>query len=188
MASKKELIEEFTKAHEEYIRALCEYVPPPERKLLMEESITKSTGILEKTDSLSEDDLLGFIGSVKAAHNTIVAPKGMCSREALMNFLRVQDLVMAVAMGLKSKGEEKEAIVIGILELTNSLVADTLQNMTKMGMSSTKSTWETNRDIHKMVMEATQTLTAISDSVKDGRVMAMKLPVVDKEKYNGLMN
>lgn len=188
MNAKKALIEEFTTVHEGYLRALAEYVPPAERKLLMEESITRATDILSKADDYSEEDLKNFIGSVKQAQANIVSPKGVCSKDCMMNLLRTQDLVMATSFGIKEKGEARQAIVIGILELTNSLVADTLFAMAQLGTTSTKATWETNQEIHRMALEATQMVNSIADAVRQGNIMAIKLPEVDKSKYKEFVN
>ncbi len=188
MDAKKALIEEFTNAHEGYLRALAEHVPPEARKELLDESINKAQDILAKADSLSEDDFKGFIGSVKEAQENIVIPRGACAKDVLMNFLRTQDLVVASTFALKVDQEQKQAIVIGVLELTNNLVADTIAQIATVGSTSKKATWEVNKEVNKIASEATLLLTSISEAVKQGNVLAIKLPDVDKAKYKEFMN
>ena len=117
------IIAEFVVVHEGYIQALCEHVPPKDRQALLDETLEKTKGIMEKSNTLTDEDFRGFIGSIKDAQKNITHPRGLCSEDCVMGLLRTQDMVLACAMAIKDKQAET---AIGIMELTNSIVASVM--------------------------------------------------------------
>lgn len=184
MGATKAKIEEFTKVHDDYIRALCEYVPPADRKPLMEESVQKAADIVSKVESLTDADLSKAIEAIQEAQKNITIPKGACSQECFMNLLRMQDLVMREA---QTKTNDHR-VQIGVLELTNNIVSTAAFMMLDMAKVENEATWQVAEKTHKAIMAAIDLLEKLRTTIQAGRVMAIELPAADKEKYKEFLN
>lgn len=179
------LIEEFKEVHEKYLTTLSTFEEPEERKTLIEESIQAFNKHLLEAESgeLPEDKLEFVIKAIKTSDKQHRYPKGFCSIDCTMACFKAQNLVVASAMAAKLPPEA----VFALVEMTTTMLTETLTALISLANSDQKP-WETKKKAHD-ILEGTATMfNSLADTVKAGRVMAIKLPSVDQTKYKQFLN
>lgn len=194
-AAKKAILEEFQGVHDAYVRALCEFLDPEERKPRLTESMEKFKTTFEeaqKNEAVSVEEIRMHIDAIKEAQEQISYPKGSCSHDCITNLLRMQDLVLSSALAHNARHngdpmDKKRALLVGLLEMSNGVVSEFI-SMTLVLASSPKPTWEVRNEVHAGNEAAQRFLQSIVKSIDADEVMAMKLPSADPTKYKEFLN
>jgi hypothetical protein len=179
------LIEELKEVHDKYLTTLSTFNEPEERKTLIEESIQAFDKHLKDAENgeLQEEKLEFIINAIKTSDKQHRYPKGFCSIDCTMACFKAQNLVIASAMASKLPPE----VVFALVEMTTNMLTETLLALISLANSDQKP-WETKKKAHDILEGTAALFNSLSDTVKAGRVMTVKLPSVDKSKYKQFMN
>lgn len=183
--NRQKAIEELKETQERYLSTVSANYSPQERKPIIEDSMERFKKCLEAAESgaMTDEDLTSLITTITKGIKDSTLPKGLCSKDCLVTLLKSQDLVTCSAL----KANLPQEAFLAILELTNSMLADTIAAMVLMANGSEK-TWEVRERVHETLNASTQSFGSLSDVIKAGRVLTMKLPSVDSSKYKQFMN
>lgn len=189
-AIRQKVLSDFQNAHDEYLKALCEYVNPEERKPLIEDSLKayrKRVNELQ-TGECSVADVMNDISAIKDAQASVTYIRGECSPDCLSSLLRAQDLALAQTITTsKIASDQKNVIMVGVLELTNELVAAAFRDILRAA-SAPSPAWEVRDKCHEVMRSATKLILQLVDSIREGTVTATSIPSPDKNKYKEFLN
>lgn len=179
------LIDEFKEVHDKYLETLSLFESPEDRKPIIEKSMKQFNDLLSKAErgELDEKQLEELINAIKASDANLKYPKGACGRDCLLGLLRAQNLVVGSAI----KAMLEKEVVFALTDASLSIVTDTVASLLNLAASD-KKPWETREKAHEILKTTTDTLVGMADSIQNGRVLSLKLPKADEEKYKGFMN
>lgn len=103
--------------------------------------------------------------------------------ECLQAAIKAQNLVIMNAMRANLPPEA----VVALVEMTTTMMTETVCALLSLAASEQKP-WETKKKAHDIKEAAATMFKELSDTIKAGRVMTVKLPTVDKSKYKQFLN
>lgn len=167
------LVEDLIKTHDEYLAALIEFEEPAHRKLMAEESIKNFDEKLEsiKSGNMTIADAEYMLEAIKQSTTVVKYPKGTCSAACFEKLIMAQNLIIGRALEAKLPDQVR----IGLLEMSIGTIRGVMEQMI-IEANGKEVPWKVRDKIHEVTSSAIDLLIGISDSVKEGKVLVMKVP------------
>lgn len=183
-----EAIENLRLAHEEFLTVTMTYLSPDERKPLAEKSMKEFTQLMAKYEAEESGDTDAQINAateiIKTTGNMMKYPKGGCSLDCIRAMIRIQQRAMVAA----ARSDLPPEAVAGIGELCNGIMTECIAGMISMANNESERHWQVRDKVHALLDMTTKSLTQMFDTIKAGRILALKIPRIDTKEAKQFMN